>query len=507
MTRDVSDEELAQLGQFLAKRIGLDFSEKRLPDLRRSIGRAARDFGFKDLGSCADWLVATPLTRGHIETLASHLTIGETYFFRDEKAFKTLEEFILPNLIETGPQHKRTLRIWSAGCSTGEEPYSVAILLRRIIPDYALWNITILGTDINAAFLKKASAGIYTDWSFRGTPPRLIDSYFLKIGRGRYELRPEIKKSVKFAYHNLAEDPYPSLLNNTNAMNIIFCRNVLMYFHDNFREKVMKRFPSCLVEGGWLLVSPAETPLVAHPCLEPVNPLGTIIHRKLWCGSDAEQFPVNLSASRPQTNNVLAAPGPWSPVEIVGSGNSSLEDSIETFDTREQSSDDPLTYGQALEMYEQGRYADIIAKVSHGDADSRGSHQQTAQFAALLARAHANNGFLSEAQFWCGKATESDKLNPIYHYLLATILLELGEKDQAMNSLQRAIYLDQNFVVAHFAVATLARTMNRPRLSRKHFSNVLSLLEQWEDNHPVPESEGMTAGRLKEIVLSMTSNA
>lgn len=503
MVKDISDDDLIQFSRFLVQRIGLEFNERRLPELRRGIKRAAIDFGLEDIHSCVNWLVSAPLTRDRIETLASYLTIGETYFFRDDKIFKVLEEHILPDLIRTARSGHRILRIWSAGCSTGEEPYSLSILLSRIIPDFHDWNITILATDINAAFLKKASEGIYTEWSFRGSPQWLTEQYFSKTKKGQYRLISEIRHSVRFAYHNLAEDPYPSLLNNTNAMNIIFCRNVLMYFGSEFRKKVIEKFSSCLVEGGWLLVSPAETPLVEHHCLQTVSAFETIIHRKTGFSAGLTPLPENLVTylSTPLSNPEL--PLDISDQPVVQLEDHSDEHAVESFETPPAYSERLFTYEEALELYNQGRYADVTAKVPATISGLSSGNRDVAGFAALLARAYANQGFLSEAQLWCSKATMGDKLNPRHHYLFATILQERGENEEAMKSLQRAIYLDQDFVIAHFALANLARSLNRSEKSRKHFQNVLRLLEQYQDEQVLPEAEGMTAGRLKEIVRSM----
>ena len=178
-----------------------------------------------------DWLLSSePPSRNQIEILASYLTIGETYFFREKQTFEILEERILADLIKTRRQNERRLRIWSAGCCTGEEPYSIAMLLSKMLPDLKDWNISILATDINPRFLHKASEGVYSKWSFRDCPQGVKERYFRKAKEDRLEILPDIKKMVTFSYLNLVEDSYPSLSNCTNAMDVIFCRNVLMYF-------------------------------------------------------------------------------------------------------------------------------------------------------------------------------------------------------------------------------------------------------------------------------------
>ena len=153
------DSLLSSLSDFLAAQTGLYFPKKRWGDLERGIVAAARQFGLPDAQACAHRLLSAPLTRSQIETLASHLTVGETYFFREKRSFEALEQYILPALLHAREHTERRLRIWSAGCCTGEEAYSIAMLLDQLIPDPEKWNVTILATDINPAFLGKAAAG------------------------------------------------------------------------------------------------------------------------------------------------------------------------------------------------------------------------------------------------------------------------------------------------------------------------------------------------------------
>ena len=152
---------LTQAGEFISGCMGLYFPKARRKDLERGLRSVAPEFGFEDPEACIRWLISSTLSKSQIEVLAGHFTVGETYFFRDKRTFAFLEEKGLPELIELRRTTGKYLRIWSAGCCTGEEPYSLAILLHKILGDAKDWNITILATDINPVFLKKASAGIY----------------------------------------------------------------------------------------------------------------------------------------------------------------------------------------------------------------------------------------------------------------------------------------------------------------------------------------------------------
>ena len=222
MTGSIPDNLLPNLNEFLTSKMGLHFPKNRWRELKRKISEAAKEHDFEDVEEYIHWLLSEPLTKGQIELLASHLTIGETYFYREPRSFKVLEQSILPELIHSRRKTEKRLRIWSAGCCTGEEPYSIAILLNKLIPDLKEWNITILATDINPDFLKKGKEGIYASWSFRNTPQWVKKGYFTIKDKDRLKINTHIKKIVTFSHLNLADDVYPSLLNNTNAMDIIF---------------------------------------------------------------------------------------------------------------------------------------------------------------------------------------------------------------------------------------------------------------------------------------------
>ena len=208
--RGEQNADWSQLSEFLASTMGLHFPPERWPDLRRGITEAAMEFGFDNVVACADWLLSAPLTKTQIEVLASHLTIGETYFFRETKTLDVLANRRFPELIRLRRGGEQRLRLWSAACCSGEEAYSLAILLRQVLPDIADWQVTILATDINPRFLQKAVAGAYGEWSFRGTPAGFKERYFNRSEDGRFVVAPEIRQMVAFEYLNLVEDVYPA---------------------------------------------------------------------------------------------------------------------------------------------------------------------------------------------------------------------------------------------------------------------------------------------------------
>lgn len=482
----VPETLLTQLADFVSTRTGLHFTGERMNDLENGIRHAAAEYGFKDIETCIKWLVTSPLTRQEVEILASHLTIGETYFFREIKYFEILEKHIIPELIRSRSGNEKYIRIWSAGCATGEEPYSIAILLDKMIPDLKEWNITILATDINPHFLRKAQDGLYSEWSFRGSPS-WIRKYFTRTKEG-FSILPEIKKMVTFSYHNLAEDAYPTLLNNTNGMDIILCRNVLMYFSQERAKQVAQALYLCLVDNGWLAVSPVETSHVLFSQFAAINFPDAIFYKKDISKSQRiEEFPED----NPVQKEIRTAPIGLVPEQII---IAVPEKKIEPKEEKIPGSE----YNEVMALYVQGKYMRVTEILT-----DLVSHDNDTKAMILLSKAYANYGKSAQALEWCEKALAIDSLDSCSHYLHSIILQERGHVEEAIKSLKRAIYLDQDFVLAHFALGNFCRQIGKIKESNRHFENVLALLGKRRNDEILPESEGITAGRLFEIITTM----
>ena len=454
-----SPHQWARLSEYIENRMGLHFPPERLADLERGIRAAAVDFGFKTVESCVAWLLSSTLSPAQSKVLASHLTIGETYFFRDKKIFELIEGHVLPAIIHSRRGQEQHIRIWSSACSSGEEPYSLAILLTKMLPDLKEWNVSILATDIAPQSLKKASEGIYGEWSFRDTPHWVRDRYFRKTKK-QFEIAPHIKRMVSFSYLNLAEDPYPAIITATNAMDIIFCRNVLMYFSRQRAGAVLHNLSRCLVDGGWLVIGPIEIQGTAlPPHLHPTRFPGAVLYRK---GAEPEGTSGTSQAAREK---------------LAG-----IRKTAPAVTTRRFT---PPAQAKPPIFAEPGRPAGEPGALSE------------------QARLLADQGKLVEALALCKEAIQSDKLNPALHYLQANVLQEMGNTGEAAAALKRALYLDQDFVIAHFALGHLMQRQGRYREAEKHLGLARSLLQAYGRDEVPPEAEGMSAGRLLKIIAAV----
>lgn len=491
-----AETQWGRLIELIAERMGLHFPRERRAELERGLAGAAEELGFEDVAACTDRLLSGPLTRAHLKVLASHLTIGETYFFREKKTFESLATHVLPALIHARRGRLQRLRLWSAACCSGEEAYSLAILMGQLLPDLAAWHVTILATDINPHALRKAVTGVYGEWSFRDAPAGFKERYFTRTAERRYAIRPEIQKLVTFEHLNLVEDVYPALATDTNAMDIILCRNVLMYFTPGQIPKVIGNLHRALIDGGWLAVSPSETSQTLFPQFVTHNFPGVILYQRKTTGGPAHDVRPPMV---PRTADLFvplapAVSPPWiPPVPAVQTPSAPPPENPASVDAR------ATPRAMAASLYEKGRYAEAVDVLLAVVAE----HAPESAVFSLLARALANQGRLADARSWCDRWIAADKLNAAGHYLRAVVLLEEGLQDEARRSLKKAVYLDPNFVLAHFALGTFARSRGRHDEATRHFANTLHLLSRLGPDDLLPESDGLTVARLTETTTAL----
>ncbi len=492
----------AELRKYLLTNLGLDFSDKREEELVLKISLAAKEFNFIDTTTFVLWLLKNNLSNEQIEVLASHLTVGETYFLREKKALDFLEQKYLPELIHKRRRKDQRLRIWSAGCASGEEPYSIAITLLRAIPDIKNWDITILATDINSAFLKKAKKGIYTKWSFRNTPKWFADNYFKKTGDDKFQILPQIKKMVTFSYQNLAKDTYPSLTNNTNAMDIIFCRNVLIYFSQKGIKAVTNHLYNSLVRGGILIVSPVEMSNLISSKFGKIHYYGFTIYKK---DSGKVRQKEIIEWKIPETIEIPKAFQQVPNIEFtkpfIKPADPILKKKVQRKKIhKKQVKEEVSEYKQAVVLFEQGKFEEAENLLTNILTKDTINSKSTI---SLLAKTKANLGKLDDAGALCKKALEINKLDAGLYYLTATIQQEQGNDKDAISSLNSAIYLEPDFSLAHFSMGNLCTKSGKNNAGTKHYKNTLNILAKLDPEEILPESDGLTAGRLTEIINSM----
>lgn len=268
----ISEHELAEIRLFIEHRSGILFDESRTRFLS---GRLAKHLKHRGLAHGTDLLRLVSASNAEYESLLEILLTQETSFFRYPAVYEALEKRVLPELHGKKFWHNpRSLRIWSAGCSTGEEPYSIAMSLQESLEFPDAWNIEILATDISRHALDVAQRGQYSRRDLAFLTPEKIDAYFASTSGEQYRVKSRLRNVITFAQMNLAQMVY------MGRFDCIFCMNVLIYFSDKLRAKLIRRFYECLEPDGYLFLGHAESVAKAKVDLEPIVISDSLIYRK-----------------------------------------------------------------------------------------------------------------------------------------------------------------------------------------------------------------------------------
>lgn len=504
---NLSENERAYLSTFLKDNFGVYFPETKYKDLERGIIHIMEKTGETDVNACIEKMNLLSPSSPEVEALITQFTVGETYFFREPDYFAALKSNILPNIIESRRNTGQILRVWSAGCSTGEEPYSLAILISELIENLDNWNITILATDINVRSLRKLAEGIYGEWSFRNVPNYIKEKYFIKHTKNTYEIKPIFKKMVKANYLNLARDPFPSLMNNTNAMDVIFCRNVLMYFDTPLINQILSQLTEALIEGGCLAVGSSE-----HSLMPPSQHQKTIINNAIFYQKKTdvllrEENPyyrtktIPESEFRYESQSALSSEQDTIPEPEMAAKplfGSKDETFIQPFSKKQKSLD---SLGQNSDTKSYNISDTETQKIAEHKTET--NEEKELEDIQTLSRKLANEGKLKEALDLLERGIEKDKCNTFLHYFKALVLVELELPEEAIAELNKTIYLDPNYILAYFSLGNIAINQQRLGTARKYYSIVLSLIKQYLPEDEIPGSEGyLTMARMQDIIES-----
>ena len=444
------------------------------------------------------------------DAVLAELTVGESYFFRDAAQLELLTTDILPARRETHGA-SRPLRIWSAGCASGEEAYTLAIMLRE---QKWLQPVRILGTDIAQPRLAAARRGRYTRWALRGVSTERIERWFSHAG-GQYDLDPSIRKMVEFRPLNLVADNYATPEHGADGFDLVLCRNVMIYFEMETVAHIARGLLDSLGDDGWLVLG-ASDPLLVHlvPCEAVVTASGIAYRRP------GRAHPTVLSAPARTVDPILAEP-------VVNSLSPSDEDSTPSLASELASGpaapdqrQDASSITGAVAPADHGKLLDFLPATVEGDNASAAyaaARYPAAEAMAMVALANApsdavalllwvvairsvaNQGRLHEAGELCARALELHPLSAELQYLHATLLTEAGWFGDAAAASRRAIYLDRTFVMGHLLLGDVLARTGETAAARIAFTNVLHLLENTESDAAITAADGVPAARLRQI--------
>ena len=511
----LSYEDYLRFRQLVLKHSGLNFTEKKRADLEAGLLKAVEQApdGIADVTAYYRFLeqATSPEARSELDRLINLLTVGETYFFRDSAQFDMLAQQVLPAIISRkrnaaaagglispgAPQ----LRIWSAGAASGEEPYSLAILLRELIPDIEQWQILILATDINRDVLARAKEGVYSDWSFREGQAKARRSLYFSQRNNRYQLQPDIRRMVTFAYHNLIDDDFPSIHNNITAMDLILCRNVTIYFTEETTRLVIEKFHRTLVEGGWLVVGHAEPSLVTYRDFHTHTFTNTILYQKLAQAHAGANNGIGKTPAGLQWSQPASQPDP----AILGS-RANLQTGILSAMSMSppglSPSEDPLTppeadlFASVQQMAHRGQMAEAVAALESSLPDMAAPKRPEAY--CTLARLYADRGGWEQARHWAKEAIKLDALCVDAYFIQALVDEHQGNLQAAIDNLNKVIYLDRARPLPHFNLAILYKKTGQISHARRALRNLIKTLAQWPPEETIPDSGDTDAQRLLE---------
>ncbi len=499
--KDIAPVDLGDMLRFsklLLDRYGLHFSSNRRTELEYGIRHAFASSACASLDEFYNLLVNAQSGSVEMDLLVNAVTVNETHFFRDAAQFNALATTILPEIVKRKTT-LRTLRIWSAGCASGEEPYSIAMLLQDVLPDIESWSITILATDINTTSLERARVASYGQWAFR--EERAISMrlrHFRPVGN-RFELSPQIRRMVTFSHLNLMEERYPSFETNTMMMDLVICRNVTIYFPQDVTKQVVGRFHSSLVNGGWLVVGHSEPSLETYNQFQPRNFPDTVVYQR-----DDNAKPNIVPTPLRETGPFIFAPAqaavppgrsateasPTRPV-LIPRVNSLL---LSAPSAKEESAQ---VLAHARELLEFGHDQDalnILDKLVEMEPNNP-------QVYTLLGQVHANRGAWLEAEKNCQRAIELNKLALEAYYTLGLVLQHQARLAEAIDTMKKVVYLDHNHILGHYHLAGLYREKGLLPNAQKSLDNALNLLRNASADEMIAGSGGVTVSRLREAII------
>jgi len=274
----VSDLEFKQLRDYIYDQSGIYIADNRKYLLENRLRNRLKDLHLKSFAEYYSFLHYDPSRRQELSKLFEVITTNETSFFRNPPQLKVFQEHVLKEIVNAQrDKNVKRLRIWSAGCSTGEEPYTLAIIIQEALKTAAdSWDIKITANDLSEAVLVSARRGVYTEYALRTTPKEIVPKYFTKEDGG-FRIKPEVQKLVSYGQINLSDR---AQLKRVERSHIVFCRNVIIYFDDEMKRNVIGSFYDNLLPGGYLLIGHSESLHNISRAFKPTHYSGSIVYKK-----------------------------------------------------------------------------------------------------------------------------------------------------------------------------------------------------------------------------------
>jgi chemotaxis protein methyltransferase CheR len=500
--------EIEGFRSLMAQRLGLYFDDAKLDFLADVVQRRMEATGCESFSTYQKRITSFANEREEMRVLAEQLTVNETFFFRYADHFRAFAEVVVPDRIQTRG-HDHRFRILSAGCASGEEAYSLAILIRDRLPQLASWDLKIHGIDVNPLMVGKAVRAKYSAWALRETSADIQTKYFRRDGRDFF-LDSTVKWDVTFEERNLIEeDP---LFWRSDTLDVAFCRNVTMYFTGEVARSVIARIAKSIAPGGFLFLGHAENlrgvsqefhlrhthETFYYQRREAHEMDGDLVLPK--ASTETEGFRIHVPAAiEPHDtwyNIIRRASERVSSLTQEKSGPVSAPESI-TPAPSSRASAPAFAWDRtlALELLREERFAEAKELLQALPAESKADPDTQLLLAVLL----TNGGHLLEAEEVCRHVLVLDELNAGAHYLMALCREHAGDREGAMEHDQAAMYLDAAFAMPHLHLGLVAKRSADVETAKRELALALPLLAREDASRILLFGGGFTRGALVEF--------
>lgn len=463
---------------------GIYMDDYKADSLRTALNTLMRQRDISDYDAYYQILIDPRDGAEEFKRLLDLITVNETCFFRNPPQFEALRRVVLPDILrykrETGD---RTLRIWSAGCSTGEEPYSLAMTLLESLPDADQWRIDILATDVSSHVLSEAQKGCYSKRALRETPAFYLRKYFKKLDDDTYCLDRRVREMVNFSYHNLVTEQYPMLV--LGGWDIIFCRNVTIYFQLDSTRKVMHDFYTALRDGGYLFIGHAESLYKINDQFVPMHIGNAYVYKKDVSATVAEDGEAKAGIC------YIDSYCGDKPVKLTRPA-AAPEAARERFRRDE---DKAGLYATAYEHFVKEEYdlaADDAAKLIKVAPENVEAH-------ILLANVYVNQNRIERALKQVNEVLRLAPMSAKGHYLLGLIREKQGQLDEAAREFKRVLYIDRDFALAHINLANIFRKRHMAAEAAEEYNSAIAGLAR----SPRGDWADFAGGFLEDVLIEI----
>lgn len=432
---------------------GIRFSENRNKSVIPLAESRAHKLGLNSVELYLDLFGAGKLLDEEYRFWATELTINETYFFRDDGQWEAIREKVIPDIIRANAPSK-VFRAISLGCSSGEEPYTLAMILQYYFRGLPGWQVAIDATDIKEELLEKAIEGKFSERSVKGIPREIADRY-IRGSMNTYTITDDIKSMVNFHYHNILD--LPNKLRQ-KKYDLIFCRNVIIYFSKEVAIRVIQNMLSLLPETGYLALGHSEGHLTGSLDLEPVFTHASVLYRKRKADRYRAQTEFDVWSGLKRSTKYVSES-----VKKESSAQRAHSTSVEF----------PIQFPDALVDDAQ----QLIEKHDYVAAKQK-----------------------------LEKAVQQLPLYTPAHYLLGMLYQILQETEKAIKQFERVIHLDPNNILGYLQCAMLYQQKGKLEEAEKLFQRILHLTEELDKGYVVDKHSDMTVGFVQMLCKNLIQN-